>query len=80
LQAAMDGLGVALGRARIVEADIAAGRLVVPFATVTVPAEAGYYLVGPAEVPPTPRIELFRAWLMATTARERGNATAMSTS
>jgi LysR family glycine cleavage system transcriptional activator len=64
LQAAIDGLGVALGRTRFVEADIAAGRLVVPFELV-LPAEAGFYIVAPEETADTPKITLFRDWLIA---------------
>ncbi|HZB91257.1 MAG TPA: transcriptional regulator GcvA [Stellaceae bacterium] len=67
LQAAIDGLGVALGRSAFVEADIAAGRLVVPFA-MKLPAEAGYYVVAPEETADTPKIALFREWLLATVA------------
>lgn len=65
LQAAMDGLGVALGRTRIVEADIAAGRLVAPFDTLTVSPDAGYYLVGPADAAEAAKVKLFRKWLTA---------------
>ena len=50
IQAAVEGLGIALGRTRFVEADIAAGRLVVPF-DVVLPADAGFYIVAP-ETPP----------------------------
>ena len=46
VQAAIDGLGVAMGRTSYVEADIAKGRLVVPF-EITLPADAGFYLVSP---------------------------------
>ena len=46
LQAAIDGIGVAIGRTSYVEADIAKGRLVVPF-KMTLPADAGFYLVSP---------------------------------
>jgi LysR family glycine cleavage system transcriptional activator len=63
LQAAIDGLGVALGRSAFVEADIAAGRLVVPF-DVKLPAEAGFYVVAPEETADTPKIALFRDWLV----------------
>ena len=63
LQAAMDGLGVALGTTRIVETDIAAGRLIAPFGSVILPAEAGYYLVGPTETAEVPKVALFREWL-----------------
>jgi LysR family glycine cleavage system transcriptional activator len=62
LQAAMDGLGVALGRSSLVAADIAAGRLVVPFETV-LPSDAGYYIVAPEETADTAKIALFRDWL-----------------
>jgi LysR family glycine cleavage system transcriptional activator len=63
-QAAMDGLGVALGRRHLVEADIAAGRLVAPFDMV-LPADAGYYVVAPEAAAETPKIALFRDWLIA---------------
>ena len=63
LQAAIDGLGVALGRTPYVEADIAAGRLVVPF-DVKLPAEAGFYVVAPQETADTPKIALFRDWVV----------------
>jgi LysR family glycine cleavage system transcriptional activator len=62
LQAAMDGLGIALGRARLVDADVAAGRLVVPF-DVVLPADAGYYIVAPEETADLTKIALFREWL-----------------
>jgi LysR family glycine cleavage system transcriptional activator len=64
LQAAMDGLGVAMGHAAIVEADLAAGRLVVPFGANQLPAEAGYYLVGPHETADLPKVATFRKWLL----------------
>jgi LysR family glycine cleavage system transcriptional activator len=67
LQAAIDGLGVALGRTPLVEADIAAGRLVVPF-DVKLPAEAGFYVVAPEETADTPKIAVFRDWLTASVA------------
>ena len=64
VQAAVDGLGVALGRTRFVEADIAAGRLVVPF-DVVLPADAGFYIVATEDTADTPKIALFRDWLLA---------------
>ncbi len=63
IQAAIDGLGVALGRSRFVEADIAAGRLVVPF-DIKLPAQAGFYVVAPEELADAPKIALFRDWLI----------------
>jgi LysR family transcriptional regulator, glycine cleavage system transcriptional activator len=67
IQAAIDGLGVALGRTPFVEADIAAGRLVVPFELV-LPDEAGFYVVAPEESANAPKIALFRDWLIASVA------------
>jgi LysR family transcriptional regulator, glycine cleavage system transcriptional activator len=63
LQAAMDGLGVALGRFHLVEGDIAAGRLVAPF-DVVLPQDAGYYVVSPEATADTPKITRFRDWLI----------------
>ena len=64
-QAAVDGLGVLMGHAPIVDADIAAGRLVVPFGAFQLPAEAGYYVVGPRETEDVPKIRIFRHWLLS---------------
>lgn len=63
LQAAIDGLGVALGRTRIFERDLAAGRLVKPF-DITLPADAGFYFVVPAETAEQPKIRVLRDWLL----------------
>jgi LysR family transcriptional regulator, glycine cleavage system transcriptional activator len=73
MQAAIEGLGVALGRSRFVETDIAAGRLVAPF-DVRLPTDAGYYVVAPEQTADTPKIALFRAWLIASTHPETGVA------
>ena len=62
LQAAIDGSGVAMGRTSYVEADIAKGRLVVPF-KVTLPADAGFYLVTPEAKADPPKLRAFRQWL-----------------
>ena len=67
LQAAIDGLGVALGRAPFVEADLAAGRLVAPF-QVTLPADAGFYVVSPTATADRPPVPAFRDWLLRTMA------------
>ena len=64
LQAAIDGSGVAMGRTSYVEADIAKGRLVVPF-KVALPADAGFYLVSPEAKADTPKLGAFRQWLKA---------------
>src|SRR6195256_1709387 len=63
-QAAVDGIGVAMGRTSYVEADIAKGRLVVPF-KITLPADAGFYLVSPEATADAPKLAAFRQWLVA---------------
>ena len=64
VQAAIDGLGVAMGRTSYVEADIAKGRLVVPF-KIALPADAGFYLVSPEARADLPKLSAFRHWLVA---------------
>jgi LysR family glycine cleavage system transcriptional activator len=64
VQAAIDGFGVAMGRTSYVEADIANGRLVVPF-KITLPADAGFYLVSPEGKSDPPKLAAFRQWLQA---------------
>ncbi|MEO6841494.1 MAG: transcriptional regulator GcvA [Bradyrhizobium sp.] len=64
VQAAIDGIGVAMGRTSYVEADIAKGRLVVPF-KITLPADAGFYLVSPQGRADSPKLAAFRQWLGA---------------
>ncbi len=63
VQAAIDGIGVAMGRTSYVEADIAKGRLVVPF-KITLPADAGFYLVSPEAGADSPKLRAFRQWLI----------------
>jgi LysR family glycine cleavage system transcriptional activator len=62
VQAAIDGIGVAMGRTTYVEGDIAKGRLVVPF-KITLPAEAGFYLVSPEARADSRKLAAFRQWL-----------------
>jgi LysR family transcriptional regulator, glycine cleavage system transcriptional activator len=64
VQAAIDGIGVAIGRTSYVQDDIAKGRLVVPF-KFTLPSDAGFYLVTPAGRPDSPKLAAFRQWLVA---------------
>jgi LysR family glycine cleavage system transcriptional activator len=64
IQAAIDGLGVAMGRTSYVEADIAKGRLIVPF-KITLPSDAGFYLVSPETSADSPKLSAFRQWLVA---------------
>ena len=64
VQAAIDGVGVAMGRTAYVQEDIARGRLVVPF-KITLPVDAGFYLVSPAGRTDPPKLSAFRQWLLA---------------
>lgn len=63
IQAAIDGQGVALGRSVIVEADLADGRLVKPFA-LTIPVDYAYYIVCPETAAERPKVAAFREWIM----------------
>src|SRR5215469_164163 len=66
VQAAIDGIGVAIGRTSFVQDDIAKGRLVVPF-KITLPSDAGFYLVSPEATVDAPKLKAFRQWLLAST-------------
>jgi LysR family glycine cleavage system transcriptional activator len=63
IQAAIDGIGVAMGRTSYVQDDIAKGRLVVPF-KIALPADAGFYLVSPQARADSPKLSAFREWLV----------------
>jgi len=78
VQAAIDGLGVAIGRTAIVESDVAKGRLAVPF-EMTLPADAGYYLVCPQTAADAPKIAAFRDWLIAIARRDKQPLTLVPT-
>ena len=64
IQAAIDGIGVAMGRTSYVQDDIAKGRLVVPF-KIALPADAGFYLVAPQGRREAPKLAAFREWVVA---------------
>jgi LysR family transcriptional regulator, glycine cleavage system transcriptional activator len=64
IQAAIRGEGVVLGRSALVADDLAAGRLVRPFA-LSVPAGFAYYVVYPPHSLLRPSVRAFRDWLMA---------------
>lgn len=65
LQAALDGLGVAMGPERLVADDIAAGRLTRPFAGPALPARS-YYTYVPELRADDPSVRAFRDWLVST--------------
>ena len=70
LDAAIDGLGVALGISLLTTTDIAAGRLVAPFA-LELPSHASYYLVCPEASASRTEIAAFRDWLLDEAAATR---------
>lgn len=64
IQAAIDGLGVAMGPTALVADDLAAGRLVTPFPEVSLPART-YFAYVPQRGPANPASTMFCAWLAA---------------
>lgn len=71
LSAVIDGLGIALASVPLVEAEVAAGRLVVPF-DILIRRPQAYYLVTPEAVAERPVIGAFREWLLKEAAKVQG--------
>ena len=71
VEAAAQGLGVALANARFVDVQVAAGRLVMPFPG-DLPSDWGFYLVYPRERRDEQRVAAFRDWLLAAAAEDTG--------
>ena len=65
VQAAIDGLGVCIGRSTYVDDDLKAGRLVAPF-DLRLKSDLGFYLVTCVETAHTKKVEAFRMWLIDT--------------
>ncbi|MEH2492773.1 transcriptional regulator GcvA [Bradyrhizobium sp. AZCC 2230] len=63
VQAAIDGLGVVIGRTPMVLPDLASGQLVEPF-SIRLPSELGMYLVSPKERAQLPQVRLFQKWAL----------------
>ncbi|HVO04238.1 MAG TPA: transcriptional regulator GcvA [Candidatus Cybelea sp.] len=63
IQAAVDGLGIALGNTMLAGDDLRAGRLVKPF-DISAPLDTAYYVVYAREALKRPKIKAFRDWLM----------------
>jgi DNA-binding transcriptional LysR family regulator len=70
LQAAIDGRDVALGQMALAADDLAAGRLVAPFA-LRLPVGYAYYLVYLPGSADRPKIKAFREWVMSEMADRR---------
>lgn len=71
LEAVLDGQGVALVLQPLVTADVAAGRLVIPFA-IPAPSAYAYFLVIPEALADRLPVVAFRAWLLEELARSPG--------
>jgi len=75
VQAAIEGHGVALASAALVEDDLKAGRLVRPFPPSVCEATAFcYYLVYPPDKAGNPKVRAFREWVMAEAAAREDEA------
>ncbi len=61
--AAIDEAGVALGRLSLAAADLAGGRLVMPF-ELSLALAPSYYVVYPEATAGRPKVKDFRDWLM----------------
>jgi LysR family glycine cleavage system transcriptional activator len=64
LQAAIDGLGVALARSVMARDDLAAGRLVRLCPAIDYNSELAYYVVYRPECAGLPRLAAFREWII----------------
>lgn len=71
VQAAVAGLGVALGRRAYTEADLAAGRLIAPF-DIHLPQDTAFYVVAPEDGAEAPKVTAFRDWILAEAAEGAG--------
>lgn len=76
LEAAVAGMGLGLGKLRLAEADLAAGRLVSLFGAPW-PVGFSYHFLAPAEKLQRPAIARFRAWLQAEPRRHEEQLTWM---
>jgi LysR family transcriptional regulator, glycine cleavage system transcriptional activator len=63
LQAAIDGLGITLGRSGVVTPDLKAGRLVEPF-SIRARSMFSYHVVWPARSSEVRKVKLFKDWLL----------------
>lgn len=65
VQAAIDGLGVALGDSNLVADDLAAGRLVKPFElSLRAPKSFAYFIISRIDTTDAPLVDAFRDWCL----------------
>ncbi len=70
IDAAIAGTGIALSRVALVADDVAAGRLILPFA-LDIPLVPAYYMVTADDHAASPRVNAFREWLITEAEEER---------
>ena len=70
VEAAIAGQGVTLAARPMVSADIAAGRLAMPF-PVSIPSRYAYFVATPTAMAQRPTVLALRSWLVREAARER---------
>lgn len=75
IQAAIDGLGVAMGPTALIGDDVAAGRLIIPFPDVSLPARS-YFAYLPAESESGSQTAVFCDWLEEEGRQSAGEPTA----
>jgi len=73
LEAAADGMGVALGMKVLAGSDLASGRLVAPLA-LSLPLTFAYYIVSSRDTADRDDVAAFRNWLVAEAARGPGKS------
>ncbi|MEL6648151.1 MAG: LysR substrate-binding domain-containing protein, partial [Pseudomonadota bacterium] len=64
IQAAIDGLGVALGWGHLVDRHLQEGTLIKPLSDIHVRTNSGYYLLRRQGAPKHPESDVVRRWLM----------------
>jgi LysR family glycine cleavage system transcriptional activator len=69
LEAAADGIGVALGMPVLAQSDLASGRLVAPL-ELSLPLKFGYHIVSGEDTADRGDVVAFRNWLLAEAARD----------
>lgn len=63
-QAALQGHGIAIAQTALVQDELEAGRLVLPFPTTLDMGEFTYYFIQPDRVGQKPALDLFRRWIL----------------
>jgi LysR family glycine cleavage system transcriptional activator len=71
VQAAIEGLGVAMGRSTVVASDLRNGRLVEPFSPRLPSGSEGYYLVARSDCAELRKVKVFSHWILASFGSQR---------